>query len=144
MDSTLVQKEDKVKKIPKPNNLFDINCSSKLEFFKWWCVFLRPFVHLTDREIDVVSVFLKQRQELSKSISDPVLLDAMIMSDDVRDKVIAECGVTLQHFYVILSSLKKKGIINNNILHPKLIPSVREDDNGVFRLLIQFKETTKR
>jgi hypothetical protein len=53
--------------------------------------------------------------------------------------VIEECGITAQHFYVIKSALKRKGVLKDDIIHPQLIPNVRQDDNGIFRLLIQFK-----
>lgn len=132
--------ENQARKIPKPNNLFNVNCATSIEFFRWWCVFLRPFVPLTERETDVIASFLKQRYELSKSISDPAILDTMVMSDETKNKVITECNITLQHFYVVMSTLRKKGVIKGSIINPKLIPNMRTDDNGTFRLLIQFKE----
>ena len=135
------QSQVEVRKVPKPNNLFNVNCETSLDFFKWWCVFLRPFIPLTEREIDVIASFLKQRWELSKNISDPAILDTVVMSDDVKNKVISECKITLQHFYVVMSTLRKKNVISGNIINPKLIPNIRLDDNGTFRLLIQFKGT---
>ena len=126
--------------MPKPNNMFNVNYASNLDFFKWWCIFLRPFVPLTEREIDVIASFLKYRWELSKSVSDPAALDILLMSDDVRKKVVDDCGISFEHFYVVMSSLRKKGVINNNIITPQLIPNIREDEKGTFRLLIQFKE----
>ena len=74
-------------KLPKPNNIVAVPTSLGIEFFKWWCIFLRPFVNLTNREIDVVASFLKQRWELSKHISDPTILDKMSMSEDTKAKV---------------------------------------------------------
>lgn len=132
------------RRFPKPNNTFCVPADSRLAFFKWWCVFLRPFVNLTDREIDVVASFLKQREELSKSISDPAILDRMLMSEDTRLKVQEECNITSQYLYVIISNLRKHNIIENNTLNPKIIPNVRETDNGCFKLLILFKENDKR
>lgn len=136
----VVGNKGRIISMPKPNNMLNVRYSSAIDFFKWWCIFLRPFIKLTDKEIDVVSSFLKNRWELSKMISDAAILDTMVMSNDTIKKVVKECGITLSHFYVIMSSLKKKGIIKGNIITPELIPNVREDDNGVFRLLIQFKE----
>lgn len=130
--------------IPKPNNMFNVPCSSALDFFKWWCIFLRPFIDLTDREVEVIASLLKQRWELSKRISDVGVLDAMTMSDDVKKAVIQECGITSQHFYVVKSALKKKGVIINDRIHSRLIPDVKEDDNGMFILLIQFKENIRQ
>lgn len=139
-----IQNTGGAKKVPKPNNLFNVNCATSIEFFKWWCVFLRPFISLTDRETDVIASFLKQRWELSKSISDAGILDTMVMSDDTKKRVIEECNISLQHFYVVMSSLRKKNVIKGNIINAKLIPNLKEEEGGVFRLLIQFRGGTDR
>lgn len=141
--SPILHKED-VKKLRKPNNIFPISTTLDKEFFRWWCIFLRPFVSLTDREIDVVSSFLKQRWELSKHISDPSILDTMLMSEESKKKVIEDCHITLPHFYVVMSSLRKNKVIVNNVFNSKLIPNIRPDDNGYFQLLILFKDTKEK
>ena len=123
----------------KPNNAFNVPVTDMLDFFKWWCVFLRPFIPLTEREMDVVASLLKQRWELSKSIKDSSILDTMTMSGDILDKVTKECKITKQHFYVVMSSLKKKGVINGHI-NPRLIPNIKEE--GAFKLTILFTENT--
>lgn len=129
------------RKLHKPNNIVTVPVQADTsDFFKWWCIFLRPFVNLTNREIDVIAEFLKQRFELSKVISDPAVLDTMVMNDATKQKVIDACHITQQHFYVVMSNLRKNKVITGNIINPRLIPNVREDDNGVFQLLILFKE----
>lgn len=137
-------KKEGNKKLPKPNNIVTVPTSLGTEFFKWWCIFLRPFINLTNREIDVVSSFLKQRWELSKHISDPTILDKMVMSEDTKMKVQEECKITSQHLYVVMSNLRKNKVIVNNTLNPRLIPNVRPTDNGVFQLLILFKDEKKK
>lgn len=131
------------KKLLKPNNIIVVPTSVHTDFFKWWCTFLKPFVKLTEKEIEVISCFLKQRWELSKKISDPAILDSQVMSNDTKAKVIEECGMTLQHFYVVMSNLRKNKVIINNTINPRLIPSMRQDDNGAFQLLILFKDNQK-
>lgn len=143
MNNTTNKKEGN-KKLPKPNNIVTVPTSLGAEFFKWWCIFLRPFINLTNREIDVVSSFLKQRWELSKHISDPTILDKMVMSEDTKMKVQEECKITSQHLYVVMSNLRKNKVIINNTLNPRLIPNVRPTDNGVFQLLILFKDEKKK
>lgn len=127
----------------KPNNIMTIPTSIGIEFFKWWCIFLRPFIKLTNRETDVIASFLKQRWELSKNISDPAILDTMVMSEATKSRVIEECGITQQHFYVVMSNLRKNKVIVNDIIEPRLIPNIRKDDNGCFQLLILFKDVKK-
>lgn len=113
--------ETKKPGLPKPNNIVTVPTSPGSDFFKWWCVFLKPFINLTNRERDVIASFLNQRYELSKSISDQSVLDTMVMSETVKNKVIV-----------------------NNTINPRLIPNIRKDDNGCFQLLILFKETKKK
>jgi hypothetical protein len=125
--------------LPRPNNMFTIPFGSEKEFFKWWCTFLKPFVKLTAREIDVMSSFLKMRYDLSKKISDPAILDSHLMNDDTKKMVMEECHITLKHFYVIMNSLRKKKIIVNNVIEPLLVPNTKNMERGIFPLLILFK-----
>lgn len=120
--------------------MYTIPTSFNNDFFKWWCIFLRPFISLTDRETEIIACFLKHRWELSKSISDPAIIDTMLMSDDIRNKVIEECHITLPHFYVVMNTLRKKKVIKDNLIDPRLIPNIRIDDKGIFKLLILFKD----
>lgn len=128
------------KKMPKPNNIVTVPTGSEDDFFRWWCVFLRPFINLTNREIDVITSFLKMRLELSKHITDSTILDSVLMSEETKRKVVKECNLTAQHFYVLMSNLKKNKVIINDTLNPRLIPNIRKDDNGCFQLLVLFKQ----
>lgn len=122
----------------KPNNIITVPIDD--DFFKWWCIFLRPFINLTNRETDVVAEFLRQRWELSKTTSDPASLDILLMSDETKKKVMKACNITQQHFYVVMSNLRKNKVLLGNNINPRLIPNIRKDDNGCFQLLILFKD----
>ena len=128
----------RLKKKFKPNNLFGVTFSSSLEFFKQYCVFIKPFVNLTDREQDVIASFLNQRYELSKEIKNETTLDTLLMTRDVRNRIIQESHITPQHFWVVMSTLRKKGIFDGDRLIPEVIPNIKVDDNGVFKLMIMF------
>jgi hypothetical protein len=123
-----------------PNNCLSVPTTPDKDFFKWWCIFQCPFVPLTNREIDVIAAFLRERFELAKIIPDSEILDSQLMSKKTVEKVIESCNITRPHFYVIMSTLKKKHIITDTGIQPKLIPNIRENDNGHFQLLILFKE----
>lgn len=127
------------RRLPKPNNIITIPVAKDYDFFHWWCVFLRPVVNLTNREIDVIASFLKQRWELSKSITDQAILDEMVMSDATKRKVMDECNISLQHFYVVMSNLRKSKIIEKGKINPRLIPNIRQDNDDYFQLMILFK-----
>lgn len=131
---------EELHRISKPNNMIPVMTHMDSDFFKAWCIFLNPFVKLTPREIDVMASFLKHRWELTKITTDPAVVDTMLMTDDTRNKVMEDCHITKQHFYVVMNTLRKKKIFENGIINRRLIPNIKEDDNGCFKLLILFKE----
>lgn len=136
--------QTKSRALPKPNNIITVPYSyDDIEFYRWWCKLLNPFISLTGKEMDVVAHFLLQRHELSKCTSDPTILDTMVMSGNIKAKVMEECNITKKHLYVIMSTLRKRNVIVGNVINPRLIPNNRQEDNGVFQLLILFRGDTK-
>lgn len=128
----------------KINNVISIPTATEGDFFRCWLEFLKPFHKLTKRETDVMASFLKQRHELSKVVSDQVILDKLTMSEDTKRKVREECGITQAHFQVIMTNLKKSNVINNGRINSKLIPKVGENANDVHLLLsFDLQWTTK-
>lgn len=122
----------------KADNVIRIPTSLNGSFFKYWLMFLRPFHKLTDREIDIIASFIKQRYELSKVIKDNEILDKVTMSEDVKRKVREECNITLPHFQVIMGKLRKSKVIINGRINPKFIPNISEE-TGVCQLLLFFE-----
>lgn len=118
-------------------NVARVPCKLDYSFFLMWFKFLRPFHHLTEREMEVATSFVKQRYELSKVVSDEAILDKLIMSEDVKRKVREECNITLPHFQVIMGKLKKNNIIIDGKLNPKYIPRICEEQ-GSHKLMILF------
>lgn len=119
------------------DNVVRIPCKLDYSFFKMWFMFLQPFHHLTEREMEVATSFVKQRYELSKVVSDNDILDRLVMSEDTKRKVREECNITLPHFQVIMGKLRKNGIIVDGKLNPRYIPRVIEE-NGSFKLMLLF------
>lgn len=122
----------------KANNVVRIPTSLQENFFKYWFLFLKPFHNLTNREIDVIASFVKNRYELSKVIKDEALLDKVVMSDDTKKKVREECNITLKHLQVVMKSLKESKVIIDGKINPKFIPKIREE-KGYFQLLLLFE-----
>lgn len=119
------------------DNVVRIPCKLDYSFFKMWFMFLQPFHHLTEREMEVATSFVKQRYELSKVVSDNDILDRLVMSEDTKRKVREECNITLPHFQVIIGKLRKNSIIVDGKLNPRYIPRVIEE-NGSFKLMLLF------
>lgn len=122
----------------KPDNIVRIPCSLDMSFFRLWFKFLEPFHKLTDREIDVITSFVKQRYELSKVIKDNEILDKVTMSEDTKKKVREECNITLPHFQVIMGKLRKNKVIIDGKINPRFIPNI-DEETGIFQLLLLFE-----
>lgn len=121
----------------KPNNVIRIPTNFK-DFFKYWLMFLEPFHHLSNREIEVVAGFLKERYTLSKAVSDFNLLNKIVFNEDTKRKVRESCNLSQAHFQVILGKLRKNKVIIDGKINQKFIPNIVED-SGIFQLLFLFE-----
>lgn len=121
----------------RPDGVVRIPCKSVTGFFKAWFKFLRPLHKLTDREIDVIASFAAQRHELSKVIQDSEILDKYTMNSDTKKKVREECNISLQNFQVIMSNLRKNGVIVDNKINPRYIPNLGKDATS-FQFMLLF------
>lgn len=123
------------------NNTFDsvvrVPAKTKEGFYKYWFKFLLPFHRLTEREMEIAACFLKHRDELSKVISDPNILDNVLMSDETKNKIREECNITLPHFQIVMGKLKKAKVIIDNKFNPRYLPKIKEGSDN-FKLLLLF------
>jgi hypothetical protein len=123
----------------KINNVIRIPTSLDTTFFSYWIDFLRPLHNLTDRESSLLASILKSRYQLSKKISDTELLDKILFSEEIKKEIRQDCNMSNQYFQVMVSKLKKVGILSSeNRVNPKIIPHISEDENSV-QLLLNFE-----
>lgn len=115
-----------------------------------WMIFLKPFHHLAQKELEVTACLLKHRYQLSKVVQDNKIfsIDEMLLSKEIKDKVKAECSITSAYFMVILSRLRKNKVIIDGRINPKFIPNIKEiEDTGTntlqLLLLFEFKDADK-
>ena len=121
----------------KINNVIRIPTSLNGKFFRYWLEFLRPFHNLSDREVQIATSLLRNRYELSKVITDDEILDRVLLSEDTRKKIMAECNIASSHLQVIMTKLRKSKVIVDNRINPKFIPNIVEGRNS-FSLLLHF------
>ena len=121
----------------KPNNVIGVPCTLS-KFFRYWVEFLEPLHGLTEREIDVITAFLKKRYELSKDILDPIKLDKYLMNEETKAEIRDECKISPAHFQVIMGKLRKSKIIVNGNINPRFIPNIK-DNGDAFQLLLYFQ-----
>lgn len=115
-----------------------IPCKADGNFFKYWFEFLQPFHNLTEREMEVITAFVRTRYKLSKVITDPEVLDQITMNEDTKRKVREECNISPAHFQVIMGKFRKNRIIIDGKINPKFIPNM-DEDTGSFKLMLFFE-----
>ena len=120
------------------NNVIRIPTSLKGTFFRIWMEYLTPLHNLANREKDVVAAIIKKRFELSKSITDPDLLDKVVMSKDMKNKIKEECNLSDTSFHVILSKLRRTGVIVDGRINHKFIPKNLNHGDQAFQFLLYF------
>ena len=120
------------------NNVIRISCGLKTNFFRALVEFLTPIHKLCNREKDVLAALLKTRFELSKEISDEILLDKVTLSNETKERIQKEAGVSSSFYQVIISKLRRAGIITKDRIHPKLIPKYLKSADDCFQLLLYF------
>lgn len=120
-----------------------LNLSPNGDFFRLYTAFLQPVHNLTDREMDVLAEYLKERYKLSKKISDEDTVDRILMSDETRKKIREICGIKPRHINVILSAFRKKGVLRNNKFYLNLIPTLSKTGAGLL-ILFDFKHEQQR
>jgi len=121
----------------KPDNVIGIPTTLD-KFFRYWVEFLRPLHGLTEREIDVITAFLKKRYELSKDILDPIKLDKYLMNEGTKAEIRDECHISPAHFQVIMGKLRKSKIIKDGNINRKFIPNIKSDGDTI-QLLLYFQ-----
>lgn len=105
-------------------------------FVQSWLLFMQPYHQMTEKEKSVFAAFLVLRIGLLKSINDESILDEVVLSENSRKSVREKCGISSQHFQVIMSKLRQKGMIVDNRLNSKFIPSAMK--NNMYQLLFVF------
>lgn len=106
-------------------------------FFSYWVEFMRPFHKLTEREGQVLALFLEERYALSKVIHDEDILDNVLMSEDTKKKVREKGEVGVQHIYAIMKSFEKNNVIVNGRVNRRFVPKIPQE-NGNYKLMFLF------
>lgn len=108
--------------------------------FRYWLEFLRPYHKLRTKEIEALSLFIYYRYELMKEVSNIDLVEKLLFSKGIRDKIKGDLGgMGNVVFNNLLSSLRKKKVLSKeNKINPVLIPNMTPDDDG-FKLVFDFE-----
>ena len=123
--------------INKNSNIAHVNSALDIGFFYKWLSFLTPFHHLTKLEMTVLASFLNKRHNLAQLVRDELVLDNLLKSIDTRKEIRDEIGLTTGQFNIMVSKLKKSGVMKNNKIDKHYIPNI-EEHSGQYRLILIF------
>ena len=105
-------------------------------------MFLNFMLNLSDQERGVLAQIIKLNNEY-ESLS-PDKRAKFILSTDMRKEMCDELDISIAHFAVVLSSIKKKKFLgihqildDNNVIHPYLM--FKPDEEG-FRIEVDFNK----
>lgn len=112
--------------------------ASGLNFFRLWLGFLKPLHRLPGRELAVLAALLQRRFELSRTITDDALLDKVLFTDEIKKGIVESLGISPGNFQSVLTNLRKAGVIINNTISKRYIPTLEYEDS-TYKLLLNFK-----
>jgi len=108
------------------------------KFFYYWLEFLRPFHDTSGRALSVMAELLRYHYILSRNIQDKEMIDTILMSTEISNKIANKLGISYSNFNVNIHKLKKAKLIIDNKLNKKFIPSLSEDSRS-FVLKLTFE-----
>lgn len=113
-------------------------------FFRMWVMMIQPFLKLRNQEVQVLSELLYQRFLISKEVKNQKMIDELTFNLKTRKAIREELGIKMYSFNNLIASLRKKGIIKDDRINPKVIPDV-DHNTSKFELKYSIEiEDTKR
>tara|TARA_R110000868_G_scaffold143967_3_gene362722 strand:- start:860 stop:1198 length:339 start_codon:yes stop_codon:yes gene_type:complete len=106
----------------------------------YWLEFLKPYHKLANKEIEALGLMLYYRHELSKEVSNEDLVDKLLFSSDIRQKIKTDLGGMKNGvFNNLLSTLRRKKVLSTkNKITSSLIPN-KDPMSKEFSLVFNFQ-----
>ena len=123
--------------LSKNSNVARVPCALDIGFFYKWLSFLTPFHKLTKSERQVLASFLNKRFQLLQLVRDENILDGLLKSIDIRKEIREEINMTIPQFNILISKLKKSGVMKDNKIDKHYIPNIQLDTDQ-YRLILIF------
>ena len=101
-------------------------------------MFTAPLHKLRKKEIEILSIILRKRYELTKMINDDNMVDTFLLSKEIKEQIIEEAGESKSNFNVMLSNLRKQNVlIDGDKINKRFIPGL-DMEGDKFNLMIIF------
>lgn len=121
----------------KNGKIANINTTIKNLFFKWLDI-TKPFHKLTDQQQKILGLLLYYNHIYKKEVSNDKLRWKLVFNYDTRMLIKEELSIKDSVFQNILTKLRKKNIIKDNVVLPTFIPDITLDSR-VFKVVFNFK-----
>jgi|AntDeeMinimDraft_6_1070357.scaffolds.fasta_scaffold31783_1 DNA-binding MarR family transcriptional regulator len=104
------------------------------KFFRLWITLLQPFLKLSEQELNILAYLLYYRHIILKEVKNKSIVNDLLFNTKTRNKIKEDLNIPGYSFNNKLTSLRKKGLIVDNVLNQKIIPVI-EDDFTNFKLV---------
>lgn len=104
------------------------------QFFVVWLTLFQPFIKLRNQELKVLASLLYYRYTIQQQVKNKAILDELLFNTQTRKKIKRDLDLENYSFNNILTSLRKKGMIDKQTINPKIIPILDEDADN-FKLV---------
>lgn len=121
----------------KNANIANIKTNDVLDLLEKWVALTQPLHKLTEAESAILLEFLKKRHVYHSNVKDERVADLLLFSTETRREIMDKLGYKMGTFQNYLSSMRAKGVIFENRINPKLVPSI-EDGSKEFKLIYNF------
>lgn len=119
-------------------NVKSLNMNVHLKnLFRLWINITIVFHKLTKQEMDVLALLLYHHYNLGKEITNKKILWKMVFDYEVKAKIKKELGLKDASLQNVLSSLRKKGVIQDNQIVSTYIPNIEKGSNS-FKIVFNF------
>ncbi len=101
-------------------------------FFKHWLLLTKPLHKLPTAEINILALLLYYYFEYKKEIKSEELIWKFVFDYTTKNKIKKELNIKVdQSLQNVLYSLRKKKIINNNIISKSFIPNIKDNEHSL-------------
>lgn len=123
----------------KNSKIANINVKLKGLFFRWLDITM-VFHRLTDKERGVLALLLYYHYITKREVTNNKILWKIVFDYDTKMKIKEELGLKDAGFQNLLTSLRKKGVIKDNMIIPTYVPEL-DDDAKEFKIVFNLKIT---
>jgi len=95
-------------------------------FFRMWLIILQPFLKLRNKELELLDKLLYHRYLISLEVKNKEMLDELLFSNKMKKQIMKELNLPEHGYNNLLSSLRKKKIINDKSINKQVIPVITE------------------